>query len=1228
MLNLNEEQKKAVYQMNNAVVAAGAGSGKTFVLAQRYAHLVLERGLTVDQILTLTFTNKAASEMYQRIYKTINKIAQDEPNNIRAKQAILNFSEARIQTLDSYCASILKNASRHYGIRPDFTVDDEQCENFGYKLALPFLLDNRKNIAILELVNNYSIEDIAKNLFAQTITKHSNLANPIDFIFLLENQTNIARKKWKETTQDINETIQKIIYILENFDGKSQKIIEQLKIIFNDNDFNVIPEFNSLLEFFKTSNEIAPENIELKTYLEKINLIQKISLQGRTTNESILTIKELIKEIKIKFSKLCSIASFIANYKIPQLIYPLLDEFQNQFNEYKRSSGILSFSDISHLAVEILINYPEIRNVEKSSFKAIMIDEFQDDNQLQKELLFLLAEKLERTEKSVPNPNELYPDKLFFVGDEKQSIYKFRGADVSVFRNLKDELTNSSDLTLSTNYRSHPALIASFNSLFGGYDYPTSIEELEKPTQRNFDKSALFVNEKQLTLEKKFPDFEATYNWVKPSVKDKNGNPINIDLTPRINFLFYNNTQEDNLEETNEENIFEDLKFAEIEAMAISQKIKNFIDTKKYQSKDCAILFRSTSNQHLYEKHLRKLGISYTSESVVGFFNESPINNIYYLLRLLVYPTDMVAYENLLFSPFVNLSQSGVNLCMIYCAKKIKEDKNVISEDLLFSSEIENQLSNKDLENYSNGKKLFLDLSEKIKNISLTEIITELWYNLGNRYETLWCDTVSLYEEMYDYLFEIAHQTEEKGLGLSDLVDKLETLKVNNERLSDMDIPLEKPNAVRLMTIHKSKGLEFPVVFICGCSAKGKSETTQDLVYFDKENGISLNTKCPNWFVQNVQNFFYVNSKDLINLEREAELRRVLYVAMTRAEKELYLSGKFTINKKATENLAEVITNFSSKNFTHEELLEILNVIAINKLSEKSKDTLDSSQLVPNKCVTNNSFMGFLLYIISEWNKNEQGIYPPCPFNLESINLENIEEISVTKRKSINQIIKEIKHEYEKAKIIQTEIIDKEYISPSKLHDKSTSIQNDNLYSNPEIEIDQIIKSFENNEFGHDNFGTIAHAFTESLFTKQNPNIPSILIQMLTEKQKQTVFETAHEMAQRFFDSDLGKLAQQSSWRKNEYNFKLLVKPNSKIGNVEFDKKQIINGQIDLVFKNPQDENQFIIVDFKTDRTENPRIHINQLESYRLAVSKFKSTETSNIKCYLFYLRSGNSVEI
>ncbi len=1238
MAQLNKEQEKAVYQMNNAVVAAGAGSGKTFVLAQRYAHLILEKGFTVDQILTLTFTNKAAAEMYQRIYKTLYKISQEEPENERANLAVKNFSEARIQTLDSYCTSILKNASRFYGIRPDFSVDDDECANQAYKLALPFLLNNRKNKAIIELISNpFSIEKIAQELFANTIIYHSNIAYPINFSSLLGKQIQITKDEWTKITQEIDSSIQQIIYKTENFEGKPINFIQALTEVFQNNIFDKAPEFDSLLEFFKSQDEIAPINLELKNYLDKIILVLKIKLPGNTKNEIAIELKEKVKELRIKFSKLCSIASFIANYKIPELIYPLLNEFQNQFNEYKRNTGILTFADISHLAVEILINHPEIREVEKSSFKAIMIDEFQDDNQLQRDLLFLLAEKKERNEKSIPEPEELCPDKLFFVGDEKQSIYKFRGADVSVFRKLKSELANNSNLSLITNYRSHPALIASFNSLFGGYDYPTSVEELENPTKRNFDKASLFVNEKQISENKNFstvPDFEATYDWVRPSTKDKDGNPIKISLEPRIHFSVFNSTsQDENTIENESENFYEDLANAEIEAMFIAQKIKSFIDEKKYQSKDCAILFRSTTNQYLYEKHLRKLGIPYTSESVVGFFNESPINNIFYLLKVLVYPTDMVAYENLLFSPFVNLSQSGVNVCMIHASEKIKSSNNkIIPEKILFTNEVENNLSEKDLSNYRNGKKLFFELTEKLKTISVTEVISEIWYNFGQRYETLWCDTVSLYAEMYDYLFEIAHQIEDSGLGLSDLVDKLETLKANNERLSDMDIPLEKPDAVKLMTIHKSKGLEFPVVFICGCSSRGKGDATNEIIYFDEEYGISLNTKCPKWFAQNEQNFFYIKSKDLNVLKREAELRRVLYVAITRAEKEVYLTGNFSINSKIKENLAEQFTDFTNKNFSHNELLEILDNLAIYKIEEKSKDIFNESQLVPTKYYTNNSFMGFMLYVISAWNKNGDGIYPPCPFVLESINVNPSEENIFEKRKSISKVIREVKCEYQNAQIIQTEQVEFGYVSPSSFHnDKNDFSKNSTekkYFKNPQIEIDKVIQSFTNNEFGYDSFGTIAHAYAEGMFKKQQPNIPSYLTQMLSEKQKAIIFEEAQNMAQRFYDSELGQLAQKSDWTKNEYDFKLLAKANSKIGNIEFDSQKIIRGQIDLVFRNPNKEEEYIIVDFKTDTEEIPEIHKNQLEIYRLAVSKFKTTNLSNVKCYLFYFRSGNYTEI
>ena len=1235
MAQLNEEQKKAVLQMDNAVVAAGAGSGKTFVLAQRYSHLVLEKGFTVDQILTLTFTNKAAAEMYQRIYKTLFEFSQKNPDNKRAKLAVQNFSEARIQTLDSYCSSIIKLASRHYGIRPDFSVDNETCVNYAYKQAIPFLLNNRNNKAIIELINNYSIENIAENLFAKTITQYSNLANPIDFDKLLGKQTEIAKTEWNKITEIIEIIINTIQELTTAFEGKPQKIILSIKQIIEKNKNPVRPDFDSLIDFYKTHSEIAPIDEDLKYFLDYVNLFNQISLQGRTTNETVQEIKNNIKELKNQFTNLCSISSFIANYKISENIYQLLNEFQNQINEYKRTSGILTFQDISHLAVDVLINHLEIRNIEKSSFKAIMIDEFQDDNQLQRDLLFLLAENYERNEKSIPNPEELCPDKLFFVGDEKQSIYKFRGADVSVFRKLKTELANNSNLSLITNYRSHPALIAGFNSLFGGYKYPDKIEELEKPTERFLHKASLFLNDEQITDNKKVPDFEATYDWVKPNLTDKEGNPLEINLEPRIHFSVFNNTKNDN-NENEEENIFEDLNTPEIEAMYVAQKIKSLIDEKKYQSKDFAILFRSTTKQYLYEKHLRKFGIPYTSESVVGFFNESPINNIYYLLRLLVYPTDMVAYENLLFSPFVNLSQTGVNICMIHTAEKIKLKKNQINpEEILFSNEIDNLLSENDLQNYQNGKILFTELSKKIKTLSLTEIICELWYNLGNRYETLWCDTVSVYNEMYDYLFEIANQSDENGLGLSDFVDKLETLKENNERLSDMDIPLEKPDAVRLMTIHKSKGLEFPVVFVCGCSSPGRKETSSDIIYYNEENGISLNIKSPYWFAQSTQNFFYIKSKDLNTLKREAELRRVLYVAMTRAEKELYLISNYKLNKTVKEKILETqqneIINFTKKDFTHEELLEIFSQMATTKITDKEKEHL-TNQLAQSKCITNDTFMGFMLYAISEWNKDGEGKYPNCPFKLESIDFEIQEDENFEKRKSVEQLICEIKPEYENAQIIQTEKSNFGYISPSTLstHNELSEDEREekSIHKNSQIEIDKIIQSFENKEFSYDKFGTIAHAFAESIFTKEKPKIPSHLIQMLSEKQKEKVFEVAQNMAQKFYDSELGNMAQVSPWRKNEYNFKLLVKENSKIGNAEFQNKGIMSGQIDLVFQDSKDKDKFIVVDFKTDTDEIPEIHFNQLESYRLAVSKFKNTSLSKVKCYLFYLRSGHFVEV
>jgi len=144
---LNEEQKAAVTCLQNTVTAAGAGSGKTFVLARRFAYLVCIRGFRVNEILTLTFTKKATSEMYSRIYQQLKKIAnifQDED----AIQAIKDFHSAKIQTLDSFCSALIRPVANRYGIRPDFSIDEEKVSEILTQQALPFLLTHRKNPAI------------------------------------------------------------------------------------------------------------------------------------------------------------------------------------------------------------------------------------------------------------------------------------------------------------------------------------------------------------------------------------------------------------------------------------------------------------------------------------------------------------------------------------------------------------------------------------------------------------------------------------------------------------------------------------------------------------------------------------------------------------------------------------------------------------------------------------------------------------------------------------------------------------------------------------------------------------------------------------------------------------------------------------------------------------------------------------------------------------------------
>jgi ATP-dependent helicase/nuclease subunit A len=196
---LNEEQQAAAFCAENAVVAAGAGSGKTMVLANRFAWLLTEKDFKVNEILTLTFTTKAAAQMYRRIHTLLSEIAGEEAGirSQRARQALDDFIHARIQTLDSYSAALVRQCVSRYGISPNFSIDQERCYNLAFEESLPFLIANRHHPAIERLYSGSRPKEIVQDIFSLVLFNYSQIDKERDIIRDVKTQFDTVCAEWK-----------------------------------------------------------------------------------------------------------------------------------------------------------------------------------------------------------------------------------------------------------------------------------------------------------------------------------------------------------------------------------------------------------------------------------------------------------------------------------------------------------------------------------------------------------------------------------------------------------------------------------------------------------------------------------------------------------------------------------------------------------------------------------------------------------------------------------------------------------------------------------------------------------------------------------------------------------------------------------------------------------------------------------------------------------------------
>jgi ATP-dependent helicase/nuclease subunit A len=1179
---LDEEQRAAAVVSRDAVVSAGAGSGKTRVLTARYGWLVMTGRCRIEEILTITFTNKAANEMYSRIYMLLSKYAGV---NEYAREAVEQFHKARICTLDSLCAAIARTVCRRFGISPDFKSDDTGVKDLARSLALRFVMDKRDNPALQRLIAEKKMRVTADELFVEPLLHHSPISSPLDFGDFEEIQREEIKKSWKHYTGLAAECVDRVRET-RNHIPPGTALYDHLAAVFPLE--TPVPDIEPLLRGEEHTEALRNE---LSSYFKFLAALQNIdSRKISSKTEASAIVKENIGKLKTDYYEyLEALANHALQWDIVTAVFPLLEEYQVLLNQKKREAGILTFNDIAHLAVDGLRLYPNIRQMYRDSLKMIMIDEFQDNNSLQRDLIDLLSD----------------PAKVFYVGDEKQSIYRFRGADVSVFRSLADQAECT--LNLSRNYRSYPALIRSFNLIFGGYHGAG-------------DPSGKGVFPNGETDQKQTADYEVNYRWIKSKTEGKETEEFSGPKKKRLHFAFFDEGRLEDSDDT--------LSAADHEAIHVARTIKTMVnngtaiyDKNKKEERPCdygdfAVLQRSYICQHALEKAFKIFGVPFSADRPAGLFTDAPVNDLWALLKLLVYPGDSIAYAALLRSPFVRLSEDAFTLCML---KKGK----------IFDEALDGELPPGDRERYAKGRRRYRELLDHARDLSPCSLLTKLWYDYGYRYEALWSLSSQVYLDLYDLFFELARTAEDRGKTLVDFLDYLSDLAAKKEKTDDSALPDEAGSGVRFLSIHRSKGLEFPIVFVYGCGHRENHGIDHGLALYSRPRGISLHLPQAEELPLFGGDYFFLMEREDHKKKTEAELRRLLYVAMTRAECELYVTAVIPKQSNAErsrldpgnfDSYEEFIveryeqyrnrTDLASTSFLRilPELAPDNSLYSIEPIYNFDYRTIQNmAQRLGGRTDAGSPGGGSLLMEEAALRMQPEYAamsgFPPY-HNMPGIVAASSLKIPVAEKEPAGA---------EPASHVPTAT---KPAFPAGIKPPGGSMQGEFDFTGPEpVPPAGGIQDF--GDLSAEDFGVIVHGFIESRFNSQTPRIPPRFATAIGDEKKAAAVEKAAScMADGFFNSGLGRKALAASFLRTEYPVLTAVDCGEGKENAV-----IIAGKIDLVFESG---GVFYVVDFKTDRDEDVARHIGQLAVYKRAVEDIFGKP---VECRLFYLRHGSEAD-
>ncbi len=876
-----KEQKTAIEERKRTLlVSAAAGSGKTATLTERIIRSLTDEDSPSDiaKMIIVTFTRAAATELRERISSAVASEIEKNPKNARLRRQLLLLPSAKICTIDSFCAELVRQNAVSVGISPNFRVCDE----------------NERLLLMNEIVENlieecYSDED-------------GRVCNGEDFCDFVDDLVSV------NSESEIGKILLSIYEKIENFTDRAE-VLAKYRDSFNfdrsflDTEYGrvIYSDVKGVFEHYKALYELYTEKIEnsgnesviekhLPAYISDLRYIkaQLCALEeGYSEAKAVFASfeKQSLKNVKsedadendnimksvrqgfLEDKKSCASYFSYSNehiqklqtklYKFHDVLYSVISELDRRFREEKQRRGICDYGDLEHYTLELLYDGKEpspLARKQRDYYECVYIDEYQDINPIQHKIFEAITRE----------------DNCFMVGDIKQSIYSFRRADPDIFASMKKTFPKIEDakenerasIFMSSNFRCDKEIIdfsnMVFDSLFGvsgesiGYERADRLSFAKQTNEREGDRL--------------------------PTVALISGKKRNGKQAP---------------EDFEDDELFSD-EGEDLEAEYVADEIKRLVSEERLNNgerikpSDVAILLRTNAKAQRFASALEKRGISSSKKSGEDFFASPEVMLALSLLNTVDNPHRDVYLMGTLCSPIYGFTSDeltlvrlvgGDGLSLYECLQKYVEAYPEFEKGRYFLSELEK-------------------FRKKARNMPVNRLLLYLYKETGML--SLCGEGSEAGHKKLLYLYNYAGNFEASSFkGLYNFICYINEIREREKGFSD-DSEALGCEGVRIMTVHASKGLEFPVCFVSGCGRQMKPlELKKDLV-FDSKIGFS-----PKFFdkekLVRVENPVRLAIAKSIEKQSRLEELRVLYVALTRARERLYVTG--SLNGRADNYL-------------------------------------------------------------------------------------------------------------------------------------------------------------------------------------------------------------------------------------------------------------------------------------------------------------------------------------